>query len=301
MQESELLGHIYARSIDLRAPIEVGPGDDAAVLRFGDDAPMLATVDQLVEGRHYDPAITSLELIARKAVARSISDIAAMGGRPTAGLATAALRDGFDDADALFDAMARWARHWNAPLAGGDIAMVDGPTVLTVTIFGRPHTVRGPVLRSGAKPGDVLFVTGSVGGSFASGRHLSFAPRLEEGSWLCDALGGRLHAMIDLSDGLGRDAARLAHASAARIRLDASDIPLSIRVADWMDAIGEGEDYELLFAVDPGAAPDIPDRCPDVDTPFTRIGVLEEGVGCVVRTPEGEVVDAEELGWDHGT
>jgi len=301
MRESELLRHIYARSRGLPTPIEVGPGDDAAVIRLGGDEPILATVDQLVEGRHYDPAITTLEHIARKGVARSVSDIAAMGGRPTAGLATAALRDGFDDADALFDSMARWARSWNAPLAGGDIATIDGPTVLTVSIFGRSHPVRGPVLRSGARPGDVLFVTGSVGGSFASGRHLTFAPRIEEGHWLCETLGEDLRAMIDLSDGLGRDAARLAAASGVRVTIDAERAPLSPRVTDRMDAIGEGEDYELLFAVSPDAAERMPARCPGVDTPITRLGTVEEGEGCIVRTRRGDLIDAAELGWDHAS
>lgn len=297
MRESELLSHIYARSRGLPAPIHIGPGDDAAVLRFDPNGPpLLATVDQLNEGRHYDPESTPLELIARKAVARSVSDIAAMGGTPRCGLATGALRDGFRGADQLFDAMARWANHWGCPLAGGDISFVDGPSVFTVTILGDVHARRGPVLRSGARPGDSVYVSGAVGGSLPSGRHLTFEPRLREAAWLCDALGEDLHALIDLSDGLGRDAGRVAAASGVRIEIDSRSLPLGEGVTDLLDAIGDGEDYELLFATDG----DVPPVCEATGVPFRRIGSVQEGSGCVVLDESGEPIDAEMLGWDHG-
>lgn len=300
MRESELLSHIYARSKGLPAPIVVGPGDDAALLEFpaaGGPASVLVTVDQLVEGRHYDPSRASVDAVARKAVARSVSDIAAMGGRPTCALATAALRDGYADADRLFDAMARWAAHWGCPLAGGDIASVAGPTVLTVTVLGAPHPTRGCVLRSGARAGDALYVTGRLGGSLASGRHLSFEPRLREGAWLCDRLGERLHAMIDVSDGLGRDAARLAEASGVRIELDASRLPLYPDAGGWRRAIAEGEDYELLFAA---PLEDALSAAGEAGALLTRVGTVAAGSGCFVRTPEGGLEDAAALGWDHG-
>jgi len=297
MRESDLLAHIYDRSRGLGGAVVVGPGDDTAVVRVGEGdaaANALLTVDQLVEGRHYDPDTASIDQIARKSVARALSDIAAMGGCPTAGLAAATLRAGFTQADELFDAMARWASHWNCPLAGGDIATADGPTVLSVTIIGLPHGSRGPVLRSGAKPGDSVYVTGALGGSLQSGRHLTFEPRIEEGAWLCDTLGERLHAMIDLSDGLGRDAARLATASHVRIEIDADAIPLSDGVSDWRAAVGDGEDYELCFAV----AGDAPART-SAGVALHRIGRVVDGDGCEIRTPNGETTDAAELGWDH--
>lgn len=294
--EADLLRHIAARSADLHGsgPIEVGPGDDAAVLRFGGEQ-LLLTVDQLVEGRHYVPESTSVDLMARKAIGRSVSDIAAMGGTPLAALATGALRDGFAYGDELFDHMARWGRRWGCPLIGGDIATVDGPTVMTVTVIGRAHPERGPVLRSGARAGDGVYVTGALGGSFASGRHLTFEPRLAEAQWLCATLGQRLHAMMDISDGLGRDGARIAAASGARLEIQPQRIPLHAGVQTWAQGAGEGEDYELLFT----AEGEVPPRTPG-GAPITRIGSVVEGTGCVLLRPNEQPIDASEMGWNHG-
>lgn len=293
--EAALLRHIYERSRNLHGagPIELGPGDDAAVMRFGGER-LLLTVDQLVEGRHYDPATTPVDLIARKAVARSVSDIAAMAGTPVAALATGALRDGFAQDNALFDAMARWASRWGCPLIGGDIARVQGPTVLTVTVLGRAHPARGPALRSGAKEGDGVYLTGAIGGSLRSGRHLSFEPRLREAAWLAGVLGDRLRAMLDVSDGLGRDAARIAEASGVRVEIDPARIPLHPDAGAWAQAAAEGEDYELLFT----ASGAVPDRCPETGVTVTRIGSVLAGAGCVARE-RGGVLDLAEMGWDH--
>jgi thiamine-monophosphate kinase len=196
--------------------------------------------------------------------------------------------------------MARWARHFGCPLVGGDIA-IGGALVLSVTAVGAPHPARGPVLRSGTRPGDDLYVTGSLGGSFnratGLGRHLTFEPRLAESRWLCDALGPALHSMMDLSDGLGRDAARMAAASGVRLVIDAAVIPRSPGVSDWRQAASNGEDYELLFTA-PADAP-VPAACPATGTPVTRIGVAAAGSGCVI-VDGGRETDASELGWEHG-
>ena len=296
--ESALLRRIYERSRGMASAhreVLVGPGDDAAVLRL--EGAALLTVDQLVEGRHYE-ASTALDLVARKAIARSVSDIAAMGGAPVAALATGALRDSFDREGELFDAMHAWAERFGCPLVGGDIARVAGPTVLTCTVIGRAHPARGPVLRSGARVGDGVYVTGALGGSFASGRHLTFTPRVREATELCDALGGELTSMMDVSDGLGRDAARIGEASGVCLEIDASSIPMHAGVAGWRDAAGEGEDYELLFT----ASREPPAVVGD-GVRVTRIGrVVGARAGsarCVVVEASGARVDAGELGWDH--
>jgi thiamine-monophosphate kinase len=172
--------------------------------------------------------------------------------------------------------------------------------VLTVTVAGVPHPVRGPVLRSGAQPGDAVYVTGMLGGSLGSGRHFSFEPRLAEAAWLCETLGAGgwgLHAMIDLSDGLGRDAGRVAAASGVRIEIDAGLLPLNPGVGDWRRAAGDGEDYELLFTAAPQV--EVPPACPQTGTRVTRIGRVVEGDGAVVVTPE-RTWDVSELGWEHG-
>lgn len=298
MRESELLEHIEARSRDLagRGVVVVGPGDDSAVLRLTGDT--LVTVDHLVEGRHFDPSMASVDMIARKAVARSVSDIAAMGGTPVAGLATGCLPEGYREGDALFDRLAHWARYWGCPLVGGDISIFDGPMVLTVTVLGTAHARRGPVLRSGARVGDSVWVSGTIGGSVASGRHLRFEPRVAEGRWLCDALGDSLHAMMDISDGLGRDAGRIGRASGVCLRIEATRIPVGEGARGWRAAAGEGEDYELLFVTDARAA--VLERCPVSGVAFTRIGEVAAGSGCMMISPEGESIEAGELGWEHG-
>jgi len=325
MREAQLLEHIYSRSADLgrRYPqIILGPGDDAAALRTPAGGVLLITVDQVLEGRHFRTG-TAADRIARKAVARSVSDIAAMGGSPVWSLATGALPKGYDKADQLFDAMARWARHWGCPLVGGDIASWDDADdalapaadsmrlvsahgehrpsgarlLVTCTVAGTPHAGRGPVTRSGAMPGDAVWLTGRVGNSFQSGRHLTFEPRVPEALWLCEAIGPALHAMIDLSDGLGRDAGRIAAASGVRVELHAADIPLHRDAEDLRAGLADGEDYELLFTTAPGV--EVPPACPSTGTAMTRIGRVVAGAGCVCITDQGEL-DVSTLGWDHG-
>lgn len=298
MRENQLLAHIHARSANLAAAfgqVVVGPGDDCAVVRAGSGALLLLTVDQLVEGRHFAADVPAAD-IAHKCIARSVSDIAAMGGTPAWALATGLLPRGFAHADALFDAMSRAAREMSAPLVGGDVAVWDGALVLTCTVGGTPHAERGPVLRSGARPGDELWVTGRIGGSVRSGRHLRFTPRVAVGAWLCDALGPDLHAMMDVSDGVGIDASRLAAASGARAVIDLPRVPLHDDASDALAAIGDGEDYELLFAAAPGLA--LPARAPD-GTPLTRIGSVARGAGCVAIDAAGREHDCAQRGWEH--
>ena len=312
MRESDLLQHIQQRTSDMagRWPrVVVGPGDDCAVVRVGalDDGPEarptksleLLTVDQLVEGRHFE-SDTPVDLIARKAVARSISDIAAMGGSPVWSMGTGVLPDGYAHGRELTDALHKWAAHWGAPMVGGDLASspVGTPLVLTltVTVGGVPHLKCGPVLRSGAMVGDEVWVTGALGGSLASGRHLTFEPRVEEGAWLCDALGEKLHAMIDVSDGLGRDAGRIASMSGVKIEIDSGAIPRHADVLEVMAALRDGEDYELCFVVAPGLG--LQAATPG-GTKLTRIGRVVAGSGCVASV-QGKMIDVSELGWDHG-
>lgn len=309
--ESDLLDHIRDRSAALHGlagafgEIVVGPGDDCAVIREPGGGLLLIGVDQLVESRHFEPG-TEIDLVARKAVARAVSDIAAMGGRPCWGLATGLLPDGFGHGDALFDAMSRWANHWGCPLIGGDIAFGStsekSPLSLTVTVAGRMAPGVEPLLRSGARDGDELWLTGQVGGSFESGWHLRFDPRLEAG---VAAASARVHAAIDLSDGLGRDAARVGVASGVRLEIEAARLPASHRCPGWQEAVSEGEDYELLIAA--------PTRHPGVEEPpfaaepplIGPIGIVRvcrggEPPGATIIDPHGVGHDAGGLGWDHG-
>lgn len=302
MRESDLHQHIYRRVGDLagRFPqVVLGPGDDCALVRSADGAGTLLTVDQLIEHRHFT-SDTPVDLIARKAVARSISDIAAMAGTPAWSLATGMLPERYPHARELTDALHRWAEHWGAPMVGGDIAVGPhgAPLALTVTVGGLVHPRRGPVTRAAAQPGDDVWVTGALGGSLASGRHLTFEPRVRDASFLADTLGPDLHAMIDLSDGLGRDAGRIAAASGLRIELDMAALPRHGDVHDARAALADGEDYELCCTVAPAAARSLPSRTPH-GTSLTRIGRVIAGEPACFAELDGRWMNVSEVGWDH--
>lgn len=301
MSEERLLRHIFERSADLPTAfprVLLGPGDDCALIATGPAT--LLKVDQVVEGKHFSPG-TAVDLIARKAIARAVSDVAGMAGSPRASLCAATIPAGYARANDLFDACDRWARHFGCPLVGGDIS--GGPTLaLAVTLIGEPHASRGPVLRSGAKPGDLIWVTGTLGGSLdkttGQGRHLTFEPRVVEAAWLAEHAGPDLHAMMDLSDGLGIDAGRMARASHVRFDIDARSLPLSPAADGWRAAVADGEDYELLFTTSPGAK--MPEEI--VGIPVTRVGVVvppEPHSGCWILGPQGQIVRGDLLGWEH--
>lgn len=315
MQEQKLLKRIFDRSKSLSAEVVIGPGDDMAMLRpegwsFAAqdgrlaDGGVLLAVDQVVEGVHFSRDQASLGEIGRKAVARCLSDVAAMAGRPKASLATVVLPPAMTDDEAmeLFDGMRVAADLFNAPIVGGDIAAhhSDGhPMSCTVTVMAEA-TDRGAVSRFGAQVGDLVCVTGALGGSLESRRHLHFQPRIGEGILLHAILSDRLHAMIDLSDGLGMDAGRMiAPDDSIRIVIDAERLPCHEGV-DWRSAVSDGEDYELLCTVSPG---ELPDRI--LDSPLTVIGSVQRRMSvedaAVVVESDGVEHDAGGLGWEHGS
>ncbi|MFI4896759.1 MAG: thiamine-monophosphate kinase [Phycisphaerales bacterium JB059] len=298
MHERDLLSSIQARSEAMLRPfaarVLIGPGDDCALLAHPAGQPIVVGVDQLIVGRHCEPE-TPIDLIARKAIARSVSDIGAMGATPTWALAAAKLPRGYAHADELFEACARWAAHWGCPLVGGDIATSPSELALSITVAGDPHPTRGPVLRSGARPGDLVAVTGPIGDSFTSGWHLRFEPRVEQATRLCDELGDALHAMIDISDGLGLDADRVARASGVTIEIETESIPARAgSTSTWRERVAHGEDYELLVTLAPQATP------PEGLHVIGRVFSADAEGGARFRSPEGERVDAGTMGWDHG-
>lgn len=314
MRELDLLEHMERRAREYLGRFDqvlIGPGDDCAVVRSPSGDAMLLTVDHVVEGRHVPrltrPAsVEALEAMARKALARSLSDIAAMGGLPVAALATACFPEGFDheDAQRLADALHRCGANWSCPVVGGDVSTFGGGesevVVLTTTVLGAAHQA-GAILRSTARVGDTVYVTGAIGGAVSSGRHMTFQPRLAEARELSEALlGARPTAMIDISDGLGMDASRIGRASGVLLAIEAKWIPLSPGVSDWSEAVAEGEDYELLFTVPSDA--NVPTRLGS--TPVTRIGRVEAAgdghAGCVIVSPDGQRYDAGRAGFAHG-
>jgi thiamine-monophosphate kinase len=236
-----------------------GIGDDAAVIEGPGGEPLVITTDLLVEGTHFrstdDP-----EQIGRKALAVSVSDIAAMGCAPKAAVLAVAFRpeQSEDFARAVLAGVTAVAREFAVPLVGGDTTMTSGPAVLVSTVVGGPPEGGRPVLRSGATAGEKVLVTGRLGGSL-SGRHLVFPPRLPEALELVEI--ARPGALIDLSDGLSTDAGHVATASGVGIRIVADRIPVSAAALDAGDertpldhALSDGEDFELLFTLPADAA-----------------------------------------------
>ncbi|MHC4908295.1 MAG: thiamine-phosphate kinase [Planctomycetota bacterium] len=299
MREFDLLQHVYANT-GADARVVIPPGDDMGMLAPG-PTNLLAAIDQVVGGRHFDPAVTSPEAIGRKAVNRCLSDVAAMAGRPVAALIGVVLPPDFGaEASArMFDAMRDAAGRFDCPLMGGDISVHGDPShplTCSVTVLAEP--VSRAVLRSGAQVGDDVFVTGVLGGTYAPdglGHHLDFEPRIACGIALVEMLDERLHAMIDISDGLGRDAGHLAADSGVTIELDAAAIPYRQGVS-MEAALRGGEDYELCFT----ATGTLPATVAGV--PVTKIGRVLDPAGepAIFLTEAGKRRRIEDEGWEHG-
>ncbi len=301
MREFDLLNHIYSANVDLESRVLIGPGDDMGLIQM-DGRRLLAAVDQLVDGRHVVVAKTPLEFVGRKAITRSLSDIAAMAGSPLATLAAVTLPPDFseDRVKLLFDAMRSTAQRYRCPLIGGDIAFHSNPAhplVCSITVLAEPHAI-GPITRSGAQPSDSIYVTGRLGGSLQPdglGRHLTFEPRIDVAQHLADQIGNRLHAMIDISDGLGRELSHIASMSKVNIQIDAEQIPCNPG-CNWKQGLGDGEDYELCFT----AAGHVPAQIDDCK--ITRVGQVlarQTNQPAVVAIDEGKMVAVHDLGWEH--
>ncbi|MFL5343001.1 MAG: thiamine-phosphate kinase [Gemmataceae bacterium] len=230
------------------ARVRIGPGDDCAALDWG-SAPCLVTTDVLLEGRHFILSEAGPRRVGRKAMAVNLSDIAAMAGRPVAAVVGVALPKpgGRKLAEELYLGLRESADEFDTVLVGGDTNSWDGPLVVSVTLLGEA-TGRGPVTRGGAKAGDWMLVTGALGGSLA-GKHLDFTPRVREALQLHSLVG--LHAMIDISDGLAADVHHICEESRCGAVLRAEAIPLSLAAKSLDSALGDGEDFELAFAVSP--------------------------------------------------
>ena len=247
MKEFDLLKQIYASSKGQGNPITIGPGDDMGEIMVT-AGKLLVAVDQLVLGRHV-AFETAPELIGRKAIARCFSDIAAMAGTPRGSLITACLPSGIPEIDEdvairVFNGAREVAALWGGPIFGGDIATCDdAPPIFSVTAVASPPE-SGAIRRIGSQEGDYLCVTGELGNSQES-HHLTFTPRIKEAQELNKDLGDHLHAMIDVSDGLGRDASHLA-SDDLQLVIDTASIPLR-GGASIEQALSEGDDYELLF------------------------------------------------------
>ena len=239
------------RALPSRGDVRVGAGDDCAVLGAPRDVWwQLLKTDAVVEGVHFLPE-TEPARVGWKALGRAISDIAAMGGTPEHALVTLAVRSETTLAwvRGLYAGLRKVARAYGVAIVGGETSRSPGTAFINIALTGRVERERC-VLRSGGRADDALFVTGRLGGSLA-GKHLDFKPRVAESRWLGQNF--RPRAMMDLSDGLATDLPRLARASGCGFELWEDRVPCTTGCT-VKQALGDGEDFELLFAVSPQQA-----------------------------------------------
>jgi thiamine-monophosphate kinase len=284
-----------ARISDLaRVPI----GDDLAVLNWNPRDLLLVGIDQVLDGVHFDSSQHGPREIGAKAMNRNLSDCAAMACLPAAAVVSAALPRGvgLDFAKELYLGLRESADPFECVIVGGDTGSWDGKLALTVAILGRSDGIE-PVTRSSAKPGDLIYVTGALGGSIL-GRHLRFVPRVREARQLAQT--GSVTAMLDVSDGLSRDLRNLCESSGVGAEVEADRVPIHPdalersrvdRVTPLEHALHDGEDHELLFT----AARELS----GLPFPCTRIGRIVAGDQILLVRSGGAAEPLAPKGWDH--
>jgi thiamine-monophosphate kinase len=297
MNEFELITKL-TRALPTNESVVNGAGDDCAVLDLGvPDKLILFKTDAVVEGFHFTRE-TPPEKIGRKALARALSDIAAMAGTPTAALVTIALPENFNPGfiAKIYYGINILAREHGVAIVGGETTTNPERILISISLLGT--VPRGKqILRSGAKVGDAIFVTGELGGSLAE-KHLDFEPRLAEARWLAENFS--IHAMLDLSDGLAGDLRHILNASKTGAEILKSAVPISraakLRAKQnstakpaFAAALTDGEDFELLFTVASKDAVKLLDawknKFPKLK--LSCIGKIVSGEGILIRDKSG--------------
>jgi thiamine-monophosphate kinase len=311
--EHELIERI-TRRLAMPAWVDIGPGDDAAVVKPPRGQREALTTDALVDGVHFDQAFVPPDAIGHRALAVNLSDLAAMGAEPRAALLSLALPDALAVAtvDGILDGFLSHAATHGTTLLGGNITRTPGPLVINVTVIGAVRP-RGALTRSGARPGDEIYVTGALGDAAAGlamlrtsaaaataesvcvRRYLRPEPRVRAGLQLSHH--GAASSCVDLSDGLADGLRQLARASGVGVEIQSDALPVSSEARASHEgagtdvvaaALGGGDDYELLFTVRPrhrGRLRGARRRIGDL--PITRIGVVTRGLELVVRDASG--------------
>lgn len=302
------------------APGALGLTDDAALIECPPGERLVVTVDAMVEGVHFLPTDPP-DLVARKLVRVNLSDLAAMAARPVGYFLTTALpKSHGDDWLAGFAAgLAQDQAEFGITLLGGDSVSTPGPVTLTLTAFGRV-TIGAEVRRGGARPGDLVYVTGTIGDgalgldaaqgkldglvsaadvAFLADRYRLPRPRVGLGP----LLSGLASAMMDVSDGLAGDLGHICTVSGVAGVIEASRVPLSAAAVKLPDRIASvltgGDDYELLFTAPPDHQPEILAASLAANVPVTIIGRIEAGQGVRVMDAAGSEIPLDGVGWRH--
>jgi thiamine-monophosphate kinase len=294
--------------------VKVGPGDDCAIVDAGRVA---LSLDMSIEGIHFRREWLAPEEIGYHATAAALSDLAAVAAEPIGLLVGLAVAEAEAEelGPRIMHGVTAAAQDARAVLLGGDLSRSPGPIMLDISVFG---SVAEPVLRSGARPGDSLWVTGRLGGAAAAvaawrdgavpspearAAFVRPAPRLREARWLAERV--QLHALIDLSDGLAGDAGHMAAASGVGLVIETDAVPIHEAAGALVSgpaldlALHGGEDYELLFAAPPGSVEAlVEDFARRFRVPLTHIGAVTEGQDVLLRWRDGH---EQELtgGFDH--
>jgi thiamine-monophosphate kinase len=300
--EDEITAWFAQQSKLSKADFPIGIGDDMARVQLGQDSSVLVTTDMLLDGVHFDLQKATLEQVGYKAMAVSLSDCAAMATVPVAAVVSVALPKGYGQKELkqLHKGITAAGDKFDCALVGGDITCWsdDKPFVISVAMLSRVAG-NSPIKRSGAKLGDSICVTGSLGGAVRS-KHLEFEPRAREAIKIAQMV--TLNSMIDISDGLSSDLSRICTASRVGAIIDAEQVPISGDAQKSENplnsALNDGEDFELLFTLTQAEYEKLFKKW-DGPVPITRIGEITDTEKMQLKMPDGLIKDLLTGGYDH--